>query len=248
MRSDIAVWASEPSSSFVEIATLVGFDSVVLDIEHGAFDLSSLNWLIPFIRANGMSVIAKVQGPAREPIQQALDFGADTIAIPHIESLEHAREITQFAKFPPAGKRSFAGGRTAQYGPVDDVWVAKQDQTTKCLPMIEDATAVVDIEAILDLETVDGVFIGPTDLSLLSGRGAYKANESDFNDLVRIARAANARHKAWVIPAWTQAEKKLAVDEKAHTIVSVMQYGALESGMRAAREDVIHYQQEKDKS
>lgn len=247
MSSEIAVWASEPSSSLVEIASLVGFDSVVLDIEHGSFDLSSLNWIVPFIRAQGMSVIAKVTGPSREPIQQALDFGADTIAIPHIESAEHAHNVTAFAKFPPMGKRSFAGGRTANYGPVDDAWISEQDQLTKCLPMIEDATAVEEIEAILDLETVDGVFIGPTDLSLLRNRGAYKAGDEDFEDLTRISRAAIARNKRWIIPAWTLAEKQFAVDEKAHTIVSVMQHGALAAGLRTSYEEVATYQHKKGK-
>src|SRR5690625_6473103 len=53
---------------------------------------------------SGMDVIAKVLGPERSPIQQALDFGANAVAIPHVESVEHARTVCGYAKFPPLGE------------------------------------------------------------------------------------------------------------------------------------------------
>ncbi len=62
------------------MGSLAGYDTVVLDIEHGLFDLHALDWIIPLIRAKGMRLIAKVLGPERGPIQQALDFGADAVA------------------------------------------------------------------------------------------------------------------------------------------------------------------------
>lgn len=83
-----------------------------------------------------MDAIVKVLGPERGPIQQALDFGASAVAIPHIESAEHAREVCGFAKFPPLGDRSFAGGRTTGYRGFTDEWVARQDSETKCYPMV----------------------------------------------------------------------------------------------------------------
>src|SRR5699024_7370516 len=176
--------------------------------------------LIPFIRSNGMDVIAKVLGPERGPIQQALDFGANAVAIPHVESVEHARTVCGYAKFPPLGDRSFAGGRTSKYRGFDDEWVTEQDQGTRCYPMIEDASAFEDIDAILQLPVVDGIFIGPSDLSLRRDRGAYTIDEADLEDLRHLARAARSAGKPWVIPAWSEAEKRLAVQEGAETIVA----------------------------
>lgn len=228
------VWLSEPSAAAVEMARLAGYDTVVLDIEHGLFDLAALDWLIPFIRSNGMDVIAKVLGPERGPIQQALDFGANAVAIPHVESVEHARTVCGYAKFPPLGDRSFAGGRTSKYRGFTDEWVIQQDQGTRCYPMIEDASAFEDIDAILQLPVVDGVFVGPSDLSLRRDRGAYTVEEGDLEDLRHLARAARSAGKPWVIPAWSEAEKRLAVQEGAETIVATMQYGAVLSGFTGA--------------
>lgn len=226
----LSVWLTEPSTAAVEMAKLAGYDAVVLDVEHGLFDLAALDWIIPQIRSRGMTAIVKVLGPERGPIQQALDFGADAVAIPHIESAEHAREICGFAKFPPLGDRSFAGGRTSSYRGFSDEWVAEQDTETKCYPMIEDASAFDEINEILALATVDGIFIGPSDLSLRRDRGAYSVSEEDLSDIRHLARAANAAGKPWILPAWSEAEQKLAHEEGASTIVLAMQYGAILSG------------------
>ncbi|MGJ9426428.1 HpcH/HpaI aldolase/citrate lyase family protein [Nesterenkonia halotolerans] len=228
------VWLSEPSASTVEVAALAGYDTVVLDVEHGSFDLAALNWLLPFIRAKGMEVIVKVLGPQREAIQQALDLGANAVAIPHVESVEHAELVCGFAKFPPLGDRSFAGGRVSNYRGFDDAWVVEQDAQTRCYPMIEDASAFADIEQILALDVVDGIFIGPSDLSLRRDRGAYTVAEGDVTDIAHLADAANAAGKPWILPAWSPAEQKLAVDKNAHLIIATMQYGALLSGLSGA--------------
>lgn len=231
-----ALWLSSPNVAAAEIAAGIGYQSIVLDIEHGAFDLADLERFIPLLKRLGFQVLAKVLAPERSPIQQALDFGADAVVIPHIESAEHARRVCAYAKFPPLGTRSFAGGRTVSYQAPDDQWVAQQDKITRCYPMIEDQTALEDIDAILALDCVDGVFIGPTDLSLLRGRGAYKRSPEDFADLLRIAQAANTAGKDWVLPAWSESEKRFALEHKASTLALTMEHGALAAGIRAAWE------------
>ncbi|OEV29069.1 4-hydroxy-2-oxovalerate aldolase [Streptomyces nanshensis] len=231
-----AVWLSDPSAAAVEIARGMGYGAVVLDIEHGSFDLADLERFVPFIKASGMEVLAKVLGPERGPVQQALDFGADVVVIPHVEDAAHARTVTGFAKFPPLGDRSFAGGRTASYGGMTDPWVREQDSRTRCYPMIEDAGAVEEIEAILALPTVDGVFVGPSDLSLRRGRGAYARTEGDFEDMWRIADAAAAARKPWFLPAWSPEEKEFAVRAGVDQMALIMQHGALAAGFSAPLE------------
>lgn len=87
-----AVWLSDPSLAAAEIARGLGYGAAVLDIEHGAFDVADLERYIPFLRSLGLEVLAKVQGPDRVPIQQALDFGADAVVIPHVEPLAKRRK------------------------------------------------------------------------------------------------------------------------------------------------------------
>ncbi len=110
--------------------------------------MADLERYIPFLRTLGLEVLAKVQGPDRVPIQQALDFGADAVVIPHVESAAHAKAVTAFAKFPPVGDRALPRPSTS-YGSFDDDWVADQDRVTRCLPMIEAHTAIEEVEASL---------------------------------------------------------------------------------------------------
>lgn len=236
MNPSTSVWLSEPSTAAVEIAKIIGYETVVLDVEHGLFDLSALDWLIPAIRARGMRVIVKVLGPEREAIQQALDFGANAVAVPHIESPEHAKKVCGYAKFPPLGDRSFAGGRTSNYRGFTDEWIKEQDTQIHCYPMIEDATAFESVDDILALDCVDGIFIGPSDLSLRRGRGAYSVTDEDLEDIRHLARAANKANKPWIIPAWSEAEQKVAIEEKASVVILNMQYGALLAGLTQAFE------------
>ena len=231
-----AAWLSSPSFAAAEIVADLGYGAVVLDIEHGSFDLADLERYVPFLRALGLEVLAKVLAPERGPIQQALDFGATAVVIPHVEGVEHARTVCGYGKFPPLGDRSFAGGRTSSYRGFDDAWVAEQDASTRVYPMIEDAGAIEQIEQILALDTVDGVFIGPSDLSLRRGRGAYRRGEADFADLARVAAAAAAAGKPWVLPAWSPEEKRFALEHGADQLVLTMEHGALMSGFQTALE------------
>lgn len=231
-NSRFAFWLSSPNVAMAEMAAGIGYGAVVLDIEHGSFDLAILERFVPFLKGLGLDVIGKVLAPERGPIQQALDFGADAICIPHIEGYEHAKKICAFAKFPPKGLRSFAGGRTVNYGAPTDAWVAEQDKKTRCYPMIEDAGAIEEVEKIFSLDTVDGVFIGPTDLSLLRGRGMYKRNDADFADLKRVADAAKKAGKHWILPAWSESEKKFAFENNATQMALIMEHGAIYTGLK----------------
>jgi 4-hydroxy-2-oxoheptanedioate aldolase len=100
--------------------------------------------------------------------------------------------------------------------------------------MIEDAGAIEQIDAILALDTVDGVFIGPSDLSLRRERGAYARTDGDFADLARIAAAARNAGKPWLLPAWSREEKRFAVEHGADQMALTMEHGALLAGLSAA--------------
>ncbi|MCC0064978.1 MAG: 4-hydroxy-2-oxovalerate aldolase [Defluviimonas sp.] len=228
-----AVWLSTPHHQMVEIAFGLGCRRFVLDIEHGYFELDATDKLIALIRALGARVHAKVLGPETVAIQQALDMGCHGVIIPHIGGVDHARAVTAAAKYPPNGVRSFSGTRPARYDAVTQDYYTREDAATECLPMVESAEALAEIEAILALETVDGVFVGPSDLSLSRGRGAYARTEADFDDLRRIAAAARAAGKPWIMPAWAPVERDLARELGAAWQVTVDEYGALWTGIDA---------------
>ncbi len=97
--------------------------------------------------------------------------------------------------------------------------------------MIETAEALNDIESILELDCVDGVFVGPSDLSLSRGRGTYQNTTEDKADLTRIATAANAANKAWLMPAWTADERSLSKKLGVSMMVVGEEQGLLYDGL-----------------
>ncbi|WP_144721175.1 HpcH/HpaI aldolase family protein [Agrococcus jejuensis] len=222
-----AAWFSTPNVAGIEIVARAGYDTVIFDVEHGSFDLADLNRTIPFVKALGMTMLVKVGAPERSPIQQALDFGADGVIIPHILGVAQAAEVCGLAKLPPLGDRSLAGGRTMDYIGFDAEWAPRHNRETLCLPMIEDPAALDDVEAILALDVVDGVFVGPGDLFARRGGGGYVFDDVADASLRAIARAARAAGKPWMMPAWSETEQRLAIEEGAHTIGVLQEFTAL---------------------
>lgn len=206
-------WLTTPNWQLAEILAGNGFGRVILDVEHGPFGHETLHAFIPFLKGLGLEVYVKVLAPERSPVQTVLDFDADGVMIPHLQSADHARQVSSYAKFPPLGDRSLAGGRTMGYRPVPDTWFGETDSRIRCFAMIETAGALADVEAIAALPTVDGLFPGPTDLSLRRGRAFYKRSPEDWADLRRIAAAARKHGKSLVFPGWTPEERRIALDE-----------------------------------
>lgn len=230
----LAFWLSTPHQAMIEIAHEIGYRHVVLDIEHGLFDLEALDRTVALARALGLTVHGKVLGPETIPIQQVLDIGCHSVIIPHIGDLAHARETTRAAKYPPLGKRSFSGTRPAGYGGAGQTYFDGENARTHCYPMIESAAALADIDAILALPTVNGVFVGPSDLSLDRGRGAYSFSEADKADLQKIATACARVGKPWIMPAWTDAERAYAAELGAELLIVIDEYGSLKWGLSEA--------------
>ncbi|NQX28063.1 4-hydroxy-2-oxovalerate aldolase [Microbacteriaceae bacterium VKM Ac-2854] len=239
MTAKFAAWFSTPNIAGLEIVAQAGYATVIFDAEHGNFDLADLNRTIPFAKALGLTVLIKVYAPERAPIQQALDFGADGVIIPHILDATHAAAVCSFAKLPPLGDRSLAGGRTMSYRGFDANWSAAQDRATLCLPMVEDPAALDDVDAILALDTVDGIFIGPGDLFARRGGGGYRITVFEENTLRALGRAARAAGKPWMMPAWSEIEQRIALEEGADTIGVLQEFAALrlsfEASLAAAR-------------
>lgn len=228
---NIALWMSQPHFGFLEIAKTCGVSQLVIELEHGTFDLATLDQFLAFSKSLGIPALTKVIAPTTEAIQQALDFGSDGVILPHILGVDHAREVTKAAKYPLLGIRSYAGGRVFGYARPSSDAFEKENKRTKCYAMIETAESLADVEKIAALETVDGLFPGPSDLALACGRGAYAFNDEDRRDLSRIAKAARDAGKTWIMPAWTPAERTFALEEGAEMLVVATQNMALRAGI-----------------
>jgi 4-hydroxy-2-oxoheptanedioate aldolase len=193
----LAFWLESDAHRTCEIARLAGYDSVLLDMEHGTIGEASLDRLIPFCNQLGLVTFVRVREANQARIQIALDSGAKGVILPQIRDIEHARSSAPAAKFPPRGARGMGFSRIQHYGAADDAWAAAQNSGTLCYVMIETQGAFEGCEAIAALEYVDGLFIGPSDLSLNRGRGVFSCKPADIADMERIAKAATAAGKLW---------------------------------------------------
>jgi 4-hydroxy-2-oxoheptanedioate aldolase len=133
-----------------------GLDYVVIDLQHGAATERDLPELTDAIRMAGATPLSRVRHAHPADIGRALDLGCDGVIIPNVETAEQARAMAGACRYPPAGYRS-GGGVMA--GPADPL----------CIIMVESQQAVADLEATLALPGVDGIYVGPRDLSFSLG-------------------------------------------------------------------------------
>jgi 4-hydroxy-2-oxoheptanedioate aldolase len=162
----IGLWLNTGEALPAEIAASAGFDWLVIDSEHGPNDLRSiiaqLRALAPF------SVEPVVRPPLGETwfIKQLLDAGARTLLVPMVDSPEQARALVQAVRYPPRGTRGLgaAVARASGFNAIAD-YAQTADDEICLLVQAETRTAIDNLEAIAAVDGVDGVFIGPADLS-----------------------------------------------------------------------------------
>ena len=232
-QPDIAFWLMTPNEDACEIAAILGYGTAIIDMEHGTFDQASAARIITVCKSLQLRAVTRVDSAERVPIQHALDFGSDGVILPQIHDLDHARRATSFAKYPPLGTRGFGGGKTVRYLPAPQHFVEAENRRVSCWAMIETATALHDVEEIAALETVDGLFIGPNDLSLARGRGEYNADGRDHEDIARIAKAAAAQGKPWAMPIASREDRDFACGLDISFMAITDERTALRDGLEA---------------
>jgi 4-hydroxy-2-oxoheptanedioate aldolase len=148
-------WSVIPSPLSVRSLAGAGLDYVVIDLQHGGATETDLPALTSAIRLAGAAPIGRVRHAHTADIGRALDLGCEGVIVPNVDSAAQARQAASAVRYPPAGHRS-AGGVLAASNPF-------------CLVMCESASAVADLDATLTVEGVDGIYVGPRDLSFSLG-------------------------------------------------------------------------------
>jgi 4-hydroxy-2-oxoheptanedioate aldolase len=192
-------WCSLPYPLVAETVAREGFPAVTLEGQHGLWDVSSLLTGIAAVRQGGAAPIVRVPVGDFALASRALDFGAEGIIAPMINTPADARAFAAAAKFPPVGERSWGPHRvTALAGLADQsVYLREANDHVVTLAMIETRTALDYLEAILATPGIDGLFLGPSDLSIaLSGGKTLDPLSADVErELDRMVKAAKAAGK-----------------------------------------------------
>lgn len=163
-------WCSIGNPFTAEIMAAQDYDSLTIDIQHGALDYTDALVMLQAMRASGITLMARV--PWRDPgyIMKALDAGAMGIICPMINNRAEAEEFLSYMRYPPLGQRSFGPTRAGIAMPGYGV---DANEEVLALAMIETAEGVANLEEIAATPGLDGIYVGPADLTLGTQQGRF---------------------------------------------------------------------------
>jgi 4-hydroxy-2-oxoheptanedioate aldolase len=159
-----------------EVLGQLGFDFIVIDSEHCQYDFAEVEAYIRAAECRNLLPIVRVVDCSRNYILKMLDLGAMGLFLPFIKTADDVRRVIQFGKYPPQGERGLGHAHKVGYGLDPIVNTGRQEdylewanENTLIIPQCETAEAVKNIEEILTVKGVAGIFIGPYDLSISMG-------------------------------------------------------------------------------
>ena len=166
-ESLVNAWLAIPSTYSAEVMGHQGFDSVTVDLQHGMIGFDAA---IPMLQALSSTAVPLARVSKNDPalVMRLLDAGAYGIICPMVSTPEQARDFVSACRYPPKGGRSFGPARGLLYGGAD--YFAHADREIVTLAMLETVEAVANADAILAVEGLDEICIGPNDLSLAYGK------------------------------------------------------------------------------
>ena len=164
-KLSIGSWIQIGHPAIAEIMASVGFDWLVVDLEHSAITLREAEDLIRVIDLKGVVPLVRLSSNNPEQIKRIMDAGSHGVIVPMVNSLEEAEAAVASVKYPPVGWRSFGLARAQGYGARFEDYLAWQRENSLVIVQIEHINAVNCLESILSVEGVDAYFVGPYDLS-----------------------------------------------------------------------------------
>jgi 4-hydroxy-2-oxoheptanedioate aldolase len=191
-------WLSIACPFTAEIMAAQGYDSITIDLQHGLIGYEVATTMLQAMRASAVTPLVRVPWLDPAAIMKSLDAGAYGVICPMINTREEAERLVSYVRYPPDGMRSFGPTRAnfsagADYGQHADAEVL-------CFAMIETADAVANLDAIVSTPGLDGVYIGPADLTLgLSGRRYPTGFDREEPEIVEVIQTIlHKAHKAGI--------------------------------------------------
>ena len=183
----IGSWMQIPHPSVAEIMGQTGYDWVAVDMEHGAVAVHQLPDLFRALELGNTLPLARIAHGHPKDCKQALDAGAGGVIVPMIESAAQLISVRDACRWPPAGTRGVGFSRANLFGKSFEAYL-EEAQAPLLVAMIENYRAVAELDAILDVEGLDAILVGPYDLSASMGMTA-KFDHPDFCLTIEKIRA-----------------------------------------------------------
>lgn len=243
-RQSLGTFSAIGSPLAVESLRYTGLDYVIVDTEHSPAGIESAAAQIAAAQGAGLTALARANEISRTAVLRLLDVGAQGVVVPCVETVEEVRELVRYAKFAPLGNRGFCPTRDGGYGYDEvsmqgtDVYFAHANQETLLIPQCETVGCLDHIEEITAMDGVDGIFVGPFDLSIALGRPmAFDCDEMRAA-LDRILNACHKNNKmAFIFCGDAQAAKARAA-QGFDSVTAGLDIMALVDSYRAMVQDI----------
>lgn len=186
-------WVTIPHQSIVEILSSAGFEWLVLDLEHSAIDYQKTQEMMSHIQGQSMQGLVRV--PSNDPvaIKKSMDIGADGVIVPMILSQEEAKKAVEAVRYPPLGNRGVGLSRAQHYGTGFSSYNEWVNNQSVVIVQIEHIDAVNNLESILKVDGVDGIIVGPYDLSASLGKPG-KFDDAEIKDALNRIEEVSSRY------------------------------------------------------
>lgn len=182
LQDAVGTWVSLSDPAVAEMAAGGGFEFVVVDTEHTPLGLETVADCLRAVEAgsnrSGLGCRSVLRVPWNDPvrIKRLLDLGPDGLLVPMVDSAEEARKAVSATRYPPEGQRGVAAARAADYGRSFEPYVREDHRDLSVIVQIETEMAAENAEDIATVDGVDGLFVGPADLSASMDRFGEWAN------------------------------------------------------------------------
>lgn len=241
----LGAWCMMPGALGVETVAGLGFDWVLIDMQHGCMGYEGALDMIRAADIAGVCPVVRV--PWNEPgiIGRVLDAGALGVIVPMIETVEDAKRAVDACRYPPEGRRSFGPVRVGMRDGMG--YATSANERVAVIPMIETARALEAVEDIVALPGVDAAFVGPFDLSLALGLppGDNDGKPAFDEAIIKVTSACKAHGKAAAVLS-NAAVAPLRVDQGFQMISVTTDTAALASASAASLSAVRAKMENKD--
>lgn len=232
----LTAWVGIPDPLVAGMLASEDFDTVTLDMQHGAHDIQSVGLGITRITLAGKPTLVRIPVGQFAIASRVLDLGAAGVIAPMINSQKDAAAFASFMKYPPIGERSWGPTiASALTGTEGNVYLSSGNGMAVAIAMIETREALSALDDILITPGIDAVFVGPSDLSIALSKGANvdpgRKDVADALDHV-VARCRVHGKSACCFAPTPQAARDLA--KKGYDLMAIgTDFGQLRSGARA---------------
>jgi 2-dehydro-3-deoxyglucarate aldolase len=221
LRGDLLIGTlvSLPAPEVAEILAEAGFDWLFIDMEHSQLDPPAAQVILQAVDQR-INCVLRVALNDEIWIKKALDTGASGVMIPQVNSAEDARQAVRFCKYPPQGGRSVGLWRAQGYGVRLAQYLAEANRQTAVIVQVEHIQAVNNLEAILAVEGIDAVLVGPYDLSASMDHMGQVEHPDVQAAIQRVRQACQSQGMPLGIFA-TTAERARAYIQEGYRLVAV---------------------------